>query len=213
MGTAAANRSAAKRRSDVSRTRSTRKAVIEAAIDCLASVGPRGMTASALASRSGVSWGGIQYQFGDKGEIVRAALVQCMTHIGEQVQGTPTEGTVSERMHDIVTGAYAAVCAPEYRAFMMSLRASEDLEALAISPARLHRKMNQALERLWASAFPSYHLDASARELLNLVLAGTLDGMADQRQLGQIKPAIVDEQLEVLTDTLVRLLEKKGHLA
>lgn len=73
------------------RSRATRRRLLEAAVDCLASVGWAGTTVAVVAERAGVSRGAAQHHFRTREELVTAAveygtevrLAQTQAHLAE----------------------------------------------------------------------------------------------------------------------------------
>ncbi|NIV48010.1 MAG: TetR family transcriptional regulator, partial [Gammaproteobacteria bacterium] len=52
----------------------TRETVIQAVVDCIVEEGINAATAARIAERSGVTWGAIVHQFGDKDSLLLAVV-------------------------------------------------------------------------------------------------------------------------------------------
>lgn len=63
-----------RRRTQEERSATTREKVIQAAIDCIVEEGLHNTTAARIAARSGVTWGAIAHQFGDKDSVFFAVV-------------------------------------------------------------------------------------------------------------------------------------------
>ena len=88
------------------RSEEKRERVIRAAIECIAEEGLQRATAERIAARSGVSWGGIQHQFGDKTGILDAVLEQLLRDLRDQVEQFSTRATSIEgRVRALVDAA------------------------------------------------------------------------------------------------------------
>ena len=99
-------------RTHAERSSDTRDKVIQAAIRCIAKYGYRQATVTRIAALSGVSWGGIQHQFGNKAAIIQAVLDHTLD---EFVMGVGTGGCFSgnaEVLKDRVPGVRCVATEP-----------------------------------------------------------------------------------------------------
>ena len=107
------------RRTQEERSAATRAKVVEAATECVAELGYRGATMSAMAQRAGVSWGAMQHQFGEKDAIFDAVIEQVMARLQENFRGLREEHPeLPDRVHAFVQRNRELAGGPIYRAFV-----------------------------------------------------------------------------------------------
>ncbi|QRP43723.1 TetR/AcrR family transcriptional regulator [Amycolatopsis sp. FDAARGOS 1241] len=99
------------------RSRTTRRRLIEAAIDCLGELGWHGVTVAVIAERAGVSRGAAQHHFPTREDLVAAAVELLgeaqITELRTQAAGLPTGPSRIERVVEMVLNLYTG---PMFRA-------------------------------------------------------------------------------------------------
>jgi TetR/AcrR family transcriptional regulator, regulator of cefoperazone and chloramphenicol sensitivity len=100
----------------------TRKRVIDSAIACITEEGFYRASSNAIAERAGLSWGVIQYHFGNRELLMLAVLEEGTRRLVEDLSTADIVGeTLTERIQsygDILTRYYAD---PHYLAFLQVL--------------------------------------------------------------------------------------------
>lgn len=107
------------RRTQEERSATTREKVINATIDCIVEEGLHNATAARIAARSGVTWGAIVHQFGDKDSVLLAViernaevflnyLASALEHVGP---------TLPERMNTLIDVTWKYINEPAALAF------------------------------------------------------------------------------------------------
>lgn len=187
------------------RSLATRHRVVRAAIELIAEAGLERATVTEIARRSGVSWGGIQHQFGDKAAILDAVLEQVLDDFEARIRRFSTRAArIEGRVKAWVDASQELHRDPTYRAFREVMRSAESASASEDAVHVLGR-VEAALRPMRERLFPE--LPPAKLELLNLVLFATLSGMAEQASYALVSPELVRRQLRVLRETLIREID------
>jgi AcrR family transcriptional regulator len=183
--------------------------VIEAAIACVAEQGLRNATAGRIAERAGISWGGIQHQFGDKEAIFEAVLEQVLEDFSADLLATlPDRASLPARVSALVRGAWRLMSNPAYQAFREILRNRDDGVSDRLSSKQIMERVNAALDRVCAPLFGDLSLPAERVNMAKLVVFATLSGMAEQRAFTTLPPETTQEQLELLDRSVLGLVRR-----
>jgi AcrR family transcriptional regulator len=111
-----------KRRTQAERSAETRARVIRAATECVGELGYVGATMARIAERSGVTWGAMQHQFGDKDAIIDAVIDHTLEDFARQMRGLrEAEPLLARRVHAFTERAWAIFEGPSYRAILSIL--------------------------------------------------------------------------------------------
>lgn len=99
------------------RSQQTREEVLLAAAECIASEGFAAASTNLIAKRAGVSWGVLQYHFGDKECLMTALLEYGMEKTEEGFRQMSIRGdTLEERIAWVVDGSWLIFSSPLTRA-------------------------------------------------------------------------------------------------
>lgn len=134
----------------------SRKHVLDVALQLLASGGPDAVSAKSIAKEAQVTWGTIQYQFGDADGFWAATILQILDTAGPRIWARPSAGSIEERVAEIIDLLWKAYDSP-YNAAVSNLRT-----ALAKDRAELERsypKTAEALDALednWRKQFQEF---------------------------------------------------------
>jgi AcrR family transcriptional regulator len=166
------------RRRQEDRSAATRAKVVRAATECVAELGFRGATMTAIAARAGVTWGAIQHQFREKDAILDAVLEASLVELEQQLAELGEGGPVVDaRVRAFVGKARELTQGPGYRAFVeIQLNRARDEQREAGAEARWSKHVGDSLARAWRHAFgdlgiPAARLVAGQRFAL-MVLSG-----------------------------------------
>jgi AcrR family transcriptional regulator len=180
--------------------------VIEAATQCVAELGFRGATMTAIAERAGVTWGAIQHQFGDKDAILDAVLEQALSNFEEKISdvGNAPADPV-QRAQRFTVRAGELLRGRSYQAFveiqLNRSRAGDD----RAERAEWGATVATALNRSWKAAFGDLGLSRRVLDESRRFVFMTLGGMAAESML--FPGADFSRQhLATLHDTLLRML-------
>jgi AcrR family transcriptional regulator len=186
----------------------TRDAIIDETVRCINEEGFAAASARHIAERAGVTWGVIQYHFGDRNGLLSAVIAVGFEQLRGAIESVPVpDGTSRQRVEAVVDAAWQAFSSPGSRAsfeILISARAGRDQARVdeLEDMARDMRALSGALvgnrvdlgdkgavigEVLWATLrglvmaqmLTSRTIDSSReRSLLVDLLAGLLDGVA-----------------------------------
>ncbi|WP_067468976.1 TetR/AcrR family transcriptional regulator [Actinomadura macra] len=153
------------------RSRATRQRLLEAAVDCLASVGWAGTTVAVVAERAGVSRGAAQHHFHTREELVTAAV-----EYGSEVRMTQ----MRERLDalagrrpstlDVVTLLGEMYTAPLFRAALQLWVAASSDEQLRAQVLPLEARVGREAHRLTVEALGADESLPGVRETVQATL-------------------------------------------
>ncbi|MBW2271231.1 MAG: TetR family transcriptional regulator [Deltaproteobacteria bacterium] len=181
--------------------------MIRAAIECIAEEGLQRATAGRIVERSGVSWGGIQHQFGDKTGILDAVLEQLLRDLRDQVEQFSTRATSIEgRVRALVDAAWSLLRDPTYQAFREVMRSHTPSAGVRLDSEDLLQQVGVALLELCGELFPERRGSHKTLSLVSVILFATLSGMAEQQRYAVLEDSLTSRQLAVLRETLERVI-------
>jgi AcrR family transcriptional regulator len=124
----------------------TRDRVIQAAVECIIDLGfYRGSSTNEIARRAGVTWGVIQWYFGNREGLMLAVLEEGASHMVATVEAADIDGpTVVERMSQLIDVFSAHYARPEYLA---SLQVLLNMDHDPRTSAEVRRTMLEVAER------------------------------------------------------------------
>ena len=184
----------------------TRARVIQAAIECIERDGFHAAHTNRIAEEAGVSWGVLQYHFGDKDGILMAALQASFDRFAERLADVPApDASLEARVSLFVERSWEHFASAHYRStFEILLNLPADLEPSWQSV------MLDAWSGIWSRYFPGSR--ASARRTVDLMhyTISVLTGLASTRMLEGSAPPVRTTELGFLKDTLWRELSRDG---
>jgi TetR/AcrR family transcriptional regulator, regulator of cefoperazone and chloramphenicol sensitivity len=142
----------------------TRMAVIDETVRCILDEGYAAASAKHIAERAGVTWGVIQYHFGDREALMMAVVDKGYNELVEALRELPASSaalTARKRTEQVVAAAWDAFSTPTSMAALeiliatRSIRdpaASAHLERIATELARLGKHIGQGLDARHAAA-------------------------------------------------------------
>ena len=182
----------------------TRQAILDETVRCVREEGFAAASANHIAERAGVTWGVIQYHFGDRDSLLMAVVDDGYALLRHNVEGFRLPaGTNRERVASLVEAAWAAFADPRSLAaleILIGTRANRNatldarLTALAHSLARLGRELT-------GEASTSAHAGA-----VGDLLWATLRGLA-LAQMVVDTPLDPSRELAALVDLLTTYLD------
>ena len=180
------------------RSAQTREAVIAATVELLGEGGPDAATAAAISERSGVSWGGIQHQFGHKDAVLDAALVWLIADLAQEwslPEPVPTD--LDDRARALVDLVWRMVRHRSYPALMALLRhratgvADDTVMALRAGATRTTREL-----------FADLDLDQATVDTVDAFCFAAVGGIADQQRLATIDARFTARSLQLVADAI-----------
>jgi AcrR family transcriptional regulator len=124
----------------------TRERVIKAAVECIIDLGfYRGSSTNEIARRAGVTWGVIQWYFGNREGLMLAVLEEGASHMVATVEEAHIDGpTVVERMSQLIDVFSAHYARPDYLA---SLQVQLNMDHDPRTSAEVRKTMLEVAER------------------------------------------------------------------
>ncbi|MFV8167454.1 TetR/AcrR family transcriptional regulator [Mycobacterium sp. 134] len=170
------------------RGESSRKHVLDVALQQLASGGPDAVSVKMIAKEAKVTWGTVQYQFGDADGFWAATILHILDTAGPDVWAHPSAGSVEERVAEIIDLLWNAYASP-YNAALSNLRA-----ALAKDRAELERNyprtasaldvLEDALIKQFGEFFDGVTVDPRRARQVSALLPAALRGLHAERAFG-----------------------------
>lgn len=103
----------------------TRAKIIDETVHCIVEEGFPAATAKHVAERAGVTWGVIQYHFGDRDGLLRAVVDAGVSRLVETLSGAEVDGLpLPERIETVVDIAWSCYSSPTSLAAFEILRAA-----------------------------------------------------------------------------------------
>jgi TetR/AcrR family transcriptional regulator, regulator of cefoperazone and chloramphenicol sensitivity len=160
-------------------------------------------SANHIAERAGVTWGVIQYHFGDRDGLLEAVLDEGFRHLRECVAGIRLpRGETRERVQALVTAAWEAFATPTSRASLEIVIATRGRRDRAFEDHLA--QMGRDLARLGAGLVGKRKRDAALGGLLWAMLRGLAI-----TQITVTEPIDPSPQLTALVDVLTVYLEER----
>lgn len=182
----------------------TRERIVREAARCVLDEGFSGASASRIAQRCGVTWGVIQYHFGDRAGLLSAVVAAGYDEYRAIIgAAAPPDGSVHDRVRAIVDVGWAAFSTPLGQAsieILVNTRASRSHDP---DHARHLVDMARGLHELLDDAFPAIG-SRSSSTLRNVVWA-TLRGFVLARMMSPTEFRFERER-EVLVDLVASYL-------
>jgi AcrR family transcriptional regulator len=187
----------------------SRHALLGAAVEALASGDPAAVSANRIAKQIGVTWGTVQYQFGDADGLWSAVLRFTAERRANLFANTDRTLSLRARVADIIDTLYDGLDAPDSRA-IENLRAAlprehAELERLYPRTAAELRAWGQGWHETCQKAFADLHVDPQRVREVATLIPGAMRGLVSERQLGSY--ADLDEARRGLTNAIVSYLE------
>lgn len=190
------------------RGESSRRHVLDVALQQLATGGPDAVSVKLIAKEAAVTWGTVQYQFGDADGFWAATIQHVLDTAGPKVWARPSAGSVDTRVAEVIDLLWNAFDSP-YNAAVSNLRAT-----LAKDRAELERTYPRtaealdALEDNWISQFREFFdgitVDPRHARQVSALLPAALRGLHAERTFGS--HVNIDDALDGLREAITRYL-------
>ncbi|NDU75512.1 TetR family transcriptional regulator [Actinomadura sp. DSM 109109] len=153
------------------RSRATRQRLLEAAVDCLASVGWAGTTVAVVAERAGVSRGAAQHHFRTREELVTAAVEYGsevrMAQMRERLDGLAGDRPSTREILAVLGEMYTS---PLFRAALQLWVAASSDEQLRAQVLPLETRVGREAHRLTVEALGADESVPGVRETVQATL-------------------------------------------
>jgi AcrR family transcriptional regulator len=181
----------------------TRALVIDETVRCVLEEGFAAASAKHITERAGVTWGVVQYHFGDRDGLLMAVVDKGFAELLEALRDLPVAAeNVCDRTEFIVDAAWEAFSSPTSMAAleiliatraMRDTGASEHLAALGSAFAKLGKQIGEGLDARHASAIGNL-IWATLRGIVvaALVVPQPTDSRRERRTLVEMITRFVD---------------------
>jgi AcrR family transcriptional regulator len=180
QGTVAKKKPAQRGHTD--RSAKTRERVMEAAIELVAEDGFFRASTNRIAEKAGVTWGVLQYHFGDKQSILSAVLERSFAGLMAELRAASVKGgSVEERVVRIVDVAWEISKSASNRAtleLLVNARASQgNGKQGAGPPYALLAQMEVENAAFWQETFGDLEVDPARSSAVRRMFFATLHGL------------------------------------
>lgn len=187
----------------------TRETLLAGALDALATGDRAAVSANRIAKKIGVTWGTVQYQFGDADGLWSAVLHLTAQRRANLFADTDPALSLRARVADIIDTLYDGLDAPDSRA-IENLRAAlprehAELERLYPRTAAELRSWGRSWHETCQKAFADLSVEPRRVREVATLIPGAMRGLTSERQLGTY--ADLDEARRGLTNAIVAYLE------
>jgi AcrR family transcriptional regulator len=195
------------------RDSATRQRVIDAAIQCILEQGLYRASSNAIAERAGLTWGVIQYYFGNREALMLAVLEEGARRLAETVRTADITGqTVTERVEQYMGILATYYGSPDYLVFtQVLLNLSHDprtSEQARDTMARITEAANPELRRLQSKVLAGTGI---RRQAMRSLLFHSLRGLALSHMMLETVPDHQDQSRQLPTQRRL-LAEALGML-
>lgn len=194
------------KRTQVERRAETRRALLEAAVECLLELGYQKATLAAIAGRAGVTTGAVQHHFQTRSELLQAAIEEYLFTAGAIPLGTHGQDSLAERCRLLVDSYWAYFSNPRYLAVWDIILGARHDRTLMSRIREWQARSVQDAEDFLTQLFPEFWLSADDTRRLQYFVTAQLRGLALLSSVDDRRPDL-PEQLRLLADMLRQQLE------
>ena len=181
---------------------------IEASIDCIYAEGLNTAHTNRIAEAAGVSWGVLQYHFGDKDGLLQAVLDHIFEDFMETLEQTRLEGDELEaRIRHLIEVVWSLVSQREYRVSIAILRNAGKDDSSSLNGDRQIAQWAKKTTQLWDRLFEGDAPEPEKSETARHLLFATLRGMADEINPRGRSAKTTRRELEALARAMTYLLQ------
>ncbi len=158
----------------------TREKVIRATIDCIYREGFHAAHTNRITEEAGVTWGVLQYNFGDKDGLLQAVLEHIFEEFFSTLANTRLDGAdIRERLTQLSDSIWQLLSRKEYRVSVAILRNAGKDTASKINGQRLLKLWAARASELWDELLKDDVADSPMSETARHLLFAGLRGLAD----------------------------------
>lgn len=194
----------AKRRTQVERTTKTRDGIVRGAARCIAENGYKAATMQAIAEYAGITWGAIQYHFGNKQAIFKAVNELGAREFHRNMYEIDCTGMdVQQRVNAFLACAENLLEGQLYYAALVIQRNRKQKQ----NPSE-YRSVEKNLDESWAFIFGDLAIEARRDAEIRSFAFMVLNGIAMEKvefNVGRWRPR---KHLEMLGEYLVLVLSR-----
>ncbi|MEM6476855.1 MAG: TetR/AcrR family transcriptional regulator [Pseudomonadota bacterium] len=194
-------------RTQAERSAATRAELIEATIELLLDQGLAHCSLAAVAKRAGLTTGAVQHQFKTKAKLMQAVIAERLFSAEPSVIVKELSAlTLEDRCRSLVALQWSFYRQPEYLAIWEIILGAKTDKEIQGEITAWQRSATQAHEDAIGTVLADCNLTDSAIRSLQYFINSHLRGLAMLRTV-QDDRAIVDEQIELLSRTVLSLVQ------
>lgn len=168
----------------LSKREMTRSKVIQAAVDCIYRDGFHAAHTNQIVREAGVSWGVLQYHFGDKDGLLQAVLDQIFQEFLDALSAARLDGdSLHERLNQLIDVTWSLISKKEYRVSVAILRNAGKDRASKINGQKQVRQWAEKISELWDGLLQDDAIDPAMSDTARHLLFAGLRGLADDINL------------------------------
>jgi AcrR family transcriptional regulator len=192
----------------LSKREATREKVIKAAIDCIYRDGFHAAHTNRIAAEADVSWGVLQYHFGDKDGLLQAVMDYIFNEFTATLEATELRGdTLQQRVRQLIDVVLALVSKKEYRVSIAILRNAGKDDASSINGQKQLSRWAKKTQQLWNGLFAGKLEQGQRSEIARHLLFATLRGMVDEINPRNVKTKkSIQAECDALSEAITFLL-------
>ncbi|MDH3995225.1 MAG: TetR/AcrR family transcriptional regulator [Gammaproteobacteria bacterium] len=188
----------------------TRARVIQAAIACIERDGFHAAHTNRIAEEAGVSWGVLQYHFGDKDGLLQAVMDQIFDDFSQTLSSISLDSSsLRQRVDQLIKSVWQLTSKQEYRVSVAILRNAGKDRSSSIDGKKQLADWARKTALLWERLFEEGGNHPANSDVAKRLLFATLRGMADEinPSRNKTKKAIAEE-CSALGQAVTYLLEQ-----
>jgi len=158
----------------------TRGKVIQAAINSIYRDGFHAAHTNRIAEEAGVSWGVLQYHFGDKDGLLQAVLDHIFDDFQHTLAGTTLDGeNLQERLGQMIDVTWGLLSKKEYRVSIAILRNAGKDKSSKLNGQKQVKQWANRMSALWDELLKDDVANSANSETARHLLFAGLRGLAD----------------------------------
>ena len=185
------------RRTQQERSRSTRAALLKAAVRCILRLGYAETTTSEIAKEAGLTRGAVQHHFKDRDDLMGCVIEIGWRDLEGRIRGiSEAEGGLRERVDAVIDRMWESYSSDAVQAAFAISYARRGEPAIQAAHERFYRSSGDALDVEWRRLFKD--TDAShkrlrmCRRMARSTLAGLVQQLALDPRPDEVLPADID---------------------
>jgi AcrR family transcriptional regulator len=184
----------------------TRAHILATAVSTIDDVGLVNANAATIARRSGLSWGVIQYHFGDRLGLLLAVFDHTIDeYCSRLVEATVPMATIEQRTSELLAGHWQLMTTDIYRSMLeIQLHLNRQPSATETYRSGL-RRAGRAARQTWRDAFPD--VDRATVDRVQSAAMSALRGLAVAHALGATEQSSVETRRTVIAMTSRALID------
>jgi AcrR family transcriptional regulator len=185
------------------RSASTRQHVLEAALQLLATGTPEAVSVNLVAKQAGMTWGTVQYQFGDADGLWAAVVGHVIKSAGSTIWSTSSGASVSARVNEVIDLLWKAYDSPFYAA-TTNLRSTlardrTELDETYPQTARALDLLDKSWSLEFARLFDNLAADPKRAKRVSELLPPAVRGLFQEHSYGSHTD--IDSALQALRES------------